>query len=208
MDANKATRQVFAELEGELAKLEPRDAYKLRRDRWVIATMLAGVLMTTPSMLGAKQSWIVWLTLAGLLLELCGLGVLAFRQISDVVPDFVQAKRKFAAELDARFLEHERLLGWLRDLPLEQRDLRLAYIESRLESMSLRYQVIFGAVDKLGFLPLLAGIFVQVQAIKTVSPMAGLLALALIALYGMALWMTRFRLQMQSYARLMRLAQG
>jgi hypothetical protein len=204
MEGEQSDPRMFTALEERLARAEPKDTFKLGRDRWVIVVVLAGVAMTLPSIFGAKDDWIAWLTVAGMVLELCGVGVLAYRQIRDTAPEFVDAKRKFAIELDNQFLEYQRLLDWLRSLPLPERNRRLAYIESRLESMSLRYPIVFGAVDKLGFLPLLAGIFVQVQAVKTVSAMTGLLALFILALYGMALWMTRFRLQMQSYARLLR----
>lgn len=206
MSKEQTCEQIFTALEDRLAAQEPKDTLKLSRDRWVVGFMLIGMAMTVPSILGAAATWLTWLTAAGLILEICGFGVLAYRQIRDVAPDFVEAKRKFASELDAHFLKREELLTWLRGLPQLERERRLAYVESRLDSMSLRYPIVFGAVDKLGFLPLLVGLFVQVQAIETISLMTGLFAFAIIALYGMALWMTRFRLQMLSYLRLLRAA--
>ena len=208
MEGDQGNPQVFAELETRLAEVEPKDPLKLKRDRWVAGVMVLGVLMTVPSMFGASGDVIAWVTLAGLVFELCGFGVLAYRQIRDTAPEFKDAKRKFAVELDTHFVEYQRLLVWLRSLSQSERDRRLAYVESRLESMSLRYPIVFGAVDKLGFLPLLVGVFVQWQAIERVSITVGLLAFFILALYGMALWMTRFRLQMQSYARLLRAAEA
>lgn len=208
MEGDQGNLRVFAELEARLAEGGPKDPLKLKRDGWVAGVMVLGVLMTVPSMFGASGDVIAWITLIGLVLELCGFGVLAYRQIRDTVPEFKDAKRKFAVELDTQFVEHQSLLAWLRSLSQAERDRRLAYVESRLESMSLRYPIVFGAVDKLGFLPLLVGVFVQWQAIERVSITVGLLAFFILALYGMALWMTRFRLQMQSYARLLRTAEA
>jgi hypothetical protein len=203
MEGQQTARAFFTELERRLAEWEPKDVYKLRRDRWVALIMLLGVALTVPSILGAKHEVVGWLTLVGIVLELCGLGVLAYRQIRDVAPEFVDAKRKFAVELDAHFIQYQALLQWLRAQSVGEVRRRLAYVESRLDAMSLRYPIVFGAVDKLGLLPLLAGIFVQVQAINRVSPLIAIFAIAIFMLYGMALWMARYRLQMQAYARVL-----
>lgn len=120
-----------------------------------------------------------------------------------MAPEFKSAKRNFAIELDKGFNGYQQTLAWLRSLSEAERSRRLAYIESRLHSMSQRYPIVFGAVDKLGLLPLLVGVFVQWQAIERVSIEVGLFALFIFALYGMAIWMVWFRLQMQSYARLL-----
>jgi hypothetical protein len=208
VEGDQGNLRIFVELEARLAEGEPKDPLKLKRDRWVAGVMVLGVALTVPSMFGASGELIAWVTLVGLVFELCALGVFAYRQVRDVAPEFRDAKRKFAVELDTQFVEYQRILAWLRSLPQFERDRRLPYIESRLQSMSLRYPIVFGAVDKLGFLPLLVGVFVQWQAIETVSIRVGLFAFFIFALYGMALWLARYRLQMQSYARLLRAAES
>lgn len=194
---------VYAEMEARLAEDGPRDAIGVKRDRWVIGVMLFGVALTLPSILGLKGDMVAWGALVGLLLELCGLSVLSYRQVRDVAPGFIDAKRKFAVELDRGFLGYQQTLAWLRTLPPAELDRRLAYAESRLQSITQRYPVVFGAVDKLGLLPLLVGVFVQWQAIDRVSIGVGIFAAFMFALYGMAIWMVRFRLQLQSYVRLL-----
>lgn len=204
MEEQLRTQHIFAELEDRLARLEPKDVTNLKRDRWPFCIMLAGMAMSLLTTLGLKGEIITWITLAGLVIELCGFGVFFYRQIRDAVPDFIDSKRKFSVDLDTKLLDHEETLTWLRALPLQERSRRLAYLDYRLEALGQRYQIMFGAVDKLGLLPLLAAIFVQIQAIKSVSILTALFALGLLALYGMAIWLTRFRLQMQRYARLLR----
>jgi hypothetical protein len=203
---DRSRTDFFGEIERRLAASDPKVPLELRRDRWVLLTMLVGIVMTVPSMLGMKGDWAAWIALAGLVLELCGISVLAYRQIRDVAPELKDAKQKFAAELDVQFRNHQDVVAWLRSFPEIERRRRLTYIESRLESMSHRYPIAFGAVDKLGFLPLLVAVFMQWQAIEQLSFAVGIFAFFIFVMYGMALWLVRFRLQMQSYARLMRAA--
>ncbi len=204
MEEQLRTQQIFADLEDRLARLEPKDVANLKRDRWPFCIMLVGMAMSLITTLGLKGELVAWITLVGLVLELCGFGVFFYRQIRDAVPDFRDSKRKFSIDLDTKLLDHEETLAWLRTLPLQERNRRIAYLDYRLEALEQRYQIMFGAVDKLGLLPLLAAAFVQSQAIKSVSILIALFALGLLALYGMAIWLTRFRLQMQRYARLFR----
>lgn len=163
--------------------------------------------MTVPSILGWKGDWPTWSALFGMVLELCALGVLTYRQVRDVIPDFMDANRKYALELDSHFVEYERIRMQLRALAPQDRMRRLSYVEDRLESFTQRYPLIFGAADKVGALPALIGLFLQARAIDSLSMAAGLVGTGVLVLYGMALWMARYRLQLQAYARLLKAAE-
>lgn len=208
MENEQSDQQLFLDLEDRLAALEPKDALRMGRDRFIVVAMLIGVAMTLPSIFGAKGAWAGWSTLIGMPIELCALAVFTCRQMRDVVPDFVDAKRKFAVELDSHFSDYEKIRRWLQSLSPQDRTKRIAYVESRMHSMAQRYLIVFGATDKLGVLPVLVGLFLQLQAIKSVSVASGVVGVLVLVLYGMALWMTRFRLQLQSYERLLRVAEG
>lgn len=180
----------------------------LRRDAWWIALAVLGMLLVfAPFTAMFGRSTQVWLTLVGLVLQLLGFVVVGFRQTRDIVPDFIDAKRKYAAELDEHFAARERVLAWLRTFPRTARIQRLKYVEARLESMRARYALIFGAVEKLGLLPILVGVFVQIQAWKSASQLTMIFGVFIAALYFMSLWMAGYRLQLESYARLIRAAQ-
>jgi hypothetical protein len=200
MNDAQQNHQLFEEMERRLAALEPKGP-EISRDRWVLVVMFIGMAMTVPSMLGIK---LPWLTLVGMVVELGALAMFTVRQMKDVVPDFIDAKRKFAVDLDTHFLEYGAIRSWLSKVDQQSRKRRLTYVEARLDSMSQRYPLLFGSVDKLGLLPVLVGLFFQAQAIKSVSFYSGILAIMVVFLYLLALWMSRFRLQLQSYARLLR----
>lgn len=206
MSDQQDNQQLFQELENRLAALEPKDISNIRRDRAMLVAMAAGIVMTVPSILGAKAEWSSLFSAIGIALELCALGVFTYRQMRDVIPEFINAKQKFAAELDISFAGYEEIRKWLKSLSPEVRFKRFSYIESRLESMGQRYPIVFGAVDKLGVLPALVGLFLQLRAITTLSLTTGIVGLTVLFLYGMALWLARFRLQLQAYARLLKAA--
>ncbi|MBP3985569.1 hypothetical protein J5837_14240 [Pseudoxanthomonas helianthi] len=204
MEEQLRNQQVFADLEDRLARLEPKDVANLKRDRWPFGIMLVGMAMSMLTTIGLTGEVVAWLTVVGVVLEFCGAGVFFYRQARDAVPDFIDSKRKFSLDLDSKLLAHEETLAWLRTLPLQERNRRITYLDYRLEVLAQRYQILFGAVDKLGLLPMLVATFVQSLAINSVSFPTALCALGLLALYGMAIWLARFRLQMQRYARLLR----
>ncbi len=206
MSKQQESWDVFTELERRLLVNEPKDALNLRRDRGLLLVAVAGILMTVPFYAGWKEAWSSVLAIVGIVLELCGMVLLTIRQVRDVLPDFVDARRNYAIAMDREFVQHEDVLAWLRGIPAHERERRLRYLESRLERFADRYPLLFGAVDKLGALPLLAAVFLQAQALQTISGLMAVFGVALIILYGMAMWMTRFRLRLLTWRQWLKAA--
>lgn len=197
----------FQQLERHSQVLSPPVQLGFKRDRWLFVAIGVGVLLALVPLEGILGADVApWSRISGLVLQLVGTVLLAYRQARDVIPDFIDAKRKFAIELDQHFVDRQHVLAWLRSIPAEVRAARLTYVEVRLDTLKSRYPLIFGAVDRLGFLPVLVGVFVQFQALKGMSLLALMLGAAIVALYVMSLWMSRYRLQLEGYIRLMRAA--
>lgn len=197
----------FETLEQKAQILSPPAELGLRRDRYLLSAIVVGLAlawMPWARYLGASVA--PWLQILGLVLQLSGLSVLAYRQIKDTVPDFVDAKRKFSIEMDRHFADREIVIAWLRTVPEAARRDRLRYVEARLEALRPRYALIFGAIDKLGFLPALVGVFLQVQAMQAISSLSAIFGGMIIGMYAMSLWFMRYPLQLEGYARLMRAA--
>lgn len=207
MNSSSEGDAFFQQLEKRLVVLSPPVQLGIKRDRWLIGTVCLGLALAfLPWKRVMAPDVAVWLTLSGTVLQLVGAVLIAWRQVRDVVPDFVDSKQKFAAEMDEHFAQREEILAWLRSMPATTRQAKLAYVEARLDSLRSRYPLVFGAVDRLGVLPVLVGVFIQYQALKSVSGPGMLLGLAIVALYMMALWMVRFRIQLENYVRLLRSA--
>lgn len=208
MNDQKFHQGLFDEIEARLAEMEPADVFKLRRDKWVLGAMAFGMALTlVPMIVGTQVEWFGYLSIAGVVIELCALGVFTYRQTRDIVPEFIDAKRKYATELDSHFVEFENIRRWLKTLAPDMRARHLAYIESRIESLEQRYPVVFGAADKLGVLPALIGVFLQFQAMAKFSLVTTMLGIAVVVMYVMAIWIAGFRLQLHTYARLLRSAE-
>lgn len=207
LNSSSGGDEFFQRLEQRLALLSPPVHLGIERDRWLIGTVCFGLIMAfLPWKRVMAPDIAIWLTLSGTVLQLIGAVLIAWRQARDVVPDFVDSKQKFAAEMDAHFEQREKVLAWLRSIPATTRQAKLAYLEARLDSLRSRYPLVFGAVDRLGVLPVLVGALIQYQAFKSLSGPGMLLGLAIVALYVMALWMVRFRIQLEGYVRLLRSA--
>lgn len=208
LKADEADAGLFATLERFERELSPPADTGFKRDRWWVLTTAVGMLLAFTAFTGLfGETLRAWLSLAGVGMQLVGLMVISYRQARDIVPDFIDSRRKYADELDQHFAAREEILAWLRSLPASTRHARLRYVESRLETMRSRYALAFGVVEKLGFLPVLAGVYVQVQAQQSVSLLTMTLGVFIAALYAMSLWIMGYRLQLESYARLMRAAE-
>lgn len=187
--------------------LSPPVDLGIRRDRLLIVVAAIGSLLAIiPWKRFIEPDMAVWISVVGLVLQLIGVTLLAYRQARDVVPEFRDSKSKFAVELDKHFMSREHLLTWLRTLSPDMRQARHRYVTARLASVQSRHAIAFGAVDKLGVLPALVGLFVQVQGIASLSSSAKLLGIAIMALYLMSLWMAGFREQLEGYERVLQAA--
>lgn len=187
-----------------MQSLSPPADMGIRRDRWLIVGVAVGsVLAFIPWKRVIDPDVAIWISVIGLVMQLIGAILLAYRQVRDVVPEFQDSKRKFALQLDQHFIARERLLAWLRTLSSDILKSRQRYVTARLASLRSRYAIAFGAVDKLGVLPVLVGLFVQVQGITSLSWSAKLLGVAIIALYLMSLWMAGYREQLEGYERML-----
>lgn len=195
----------FETLERHTQGLSPPIELGLKRDRYVISVIGIGLaLYWAPFVRYLGDSVGPWLQILGLVLQLTGLGVLAYRQVKDAVPDFVDAERKFSVEMDSHFEKRQTVIAWLRSMPEAVRHERLRYVEARLEALRPRFALIFGAIDKLGFLPALVGVFLQVQTMQVISPLSAILGGMIIGMYAMSLWFMRFPMGLEGYARLIR----
>lgn len=198
-------KSFFQQLEEHMQALSPPVQLGFRRDLWLIVLVVLGLLLAVSPLdrLFASEVAVV-ASMVGTTLQLVGAVLLTYRQARDVIPDFIDSKRKFAVDLDDHFAARERVLTWLRSAPPEVRASRLAYVEARLEAVRSRYSLVFGAVDRLGVLPVLVGVFIQFHALKSVSWPATYLGIFIVVLYLMSLWVSRHRVQLEGYARLLR----
>lgn len=198
----------FEQLERRAVALSPPVAWGFRRDWWWLLVMAVGIVLAVLPLNGmVRVPWVRWHPVVGLGLQLLGLGMFTWRQLKDVAPDFIDAKRKFAVDMDEHFLRREAVLAWLRSFASAERAMRLAYVDARLDALRSRYAVVFGAVDKLGVLPVAVAVLVQFLAIQSISPLVLWMGIGIAILYAMALWLSRFRLQLEGYARLLRAAE-
>lgn len=193
--------QVFGALESRLTALQPQDPAKVRRDWWLYVGVLLGFLITV----AAKHlPATFWVSLSGIALEFSCFGVLAVRQAQLIVPDFIDSKRKFAAELDQDFRDLEEIRDWLRQVPIQTRRKLLIFAEERVRNFEKRFPLFFGPVEKLGALPLLAALFLQWRAITSVTIWDAVFGFGLLGLYTMAFWLAGLRFRLDRYAQILR----
>ena len=191
----------FQDLERRIAAYEPPDAMKFGRDRSLFIAAGIGVLL----MVAAKYldgTLALMALVVGLPLQFCALAVLIWRQAKDTVPGLIGARMKFAGQMDCDFEDDESLRGWVASIPEEVRLKRVNYLHRRISSVERRFNLIFGAVDKLGFLPIVAGGFLQVRGLSDVASWEFALGTIILFVYALAIWVYRFRLQIEGYARL------
>lgn len=141
----------------------------------------------------------------GLVLEFLGFGLYVVRELASEARWLRDPRMNFAADLEDDFRRHNELLAWLRAQPQNTLRARALYLSDRRVRLSNRLSVIFGGIDKLGILPLLAAAYLQLKGGVTptgISMWEGVAALLLLGTYAIAHLGLRLQRQVELYIAL------
>lgn len=174
---------------------------------WQRGMFLIGVLGFVVALAGprlAPGTAGVGIGFIGALVECAAFAAFAFNSLRAEIPEFIEAKRKFAGELDADYEKYLELFAWLRRFPAEELRRRLSYVRRRRDTMTDRFGLLTGGMHRLGVLPLAVALYVQFKdGVGSIGLWEGLLAAALLLLYAMSWWLVGFKLRLDLYVRLL-----
>jgi hypothetical protein len=145
-------------------------------------------------------------------LEIIGLGVGLACVVRREWQGFRQAHARLAHELDRSYGHFCRLVAALRRYPRVELRSHLRYLRGRKAAFAYRTSLLAGGMERLGVLPILAVLYVQlkdwrfgdwVSLWSNVHLVGGLLLWALLLVYLLSWWMIRLRGRLDLYEEIL-----
>lgn len=203
----------FDALERRIEEIPLAPAYRIspsRRVRWGngigMVTGLLGVVIgkTFPTSLTTLIAAIVLVVI-----EIAAFAVAWTADLPTLNLRPSKERREYAETLDYDLPHHLELIAWLRAFPRERLEVLSAFATHRLDRMRSKLPLLTGSMEKLGFLPLAAAIFLQFMGMRQPSHV-NLMEIVLIGGLMLAYWIcllqvgVRFRLEL--YDTLLKMA--
>lgn len=203
----------FRELENRTAQLRFGQPTQEQENAlpWMLASSLMGAGLVIIGKL-LPNDWGAWLVLLGVLLEVGATLVIAMRSAWRERTSFRTAKADFAAELQRDYSDYGQLLQWVLQHPREDLENRLRFLRMRLSAMETRLALMSGSIERLGILPVLAALYLQVRdwnismtqiSWTEVSWPSTLLAFFILAIYAASLLAVRLKLRLGLYEKIL-----
>lgn len=174
-------------------------AYVIGLSAWA-GGILAAKLFPTNAL------YTVAIALTMLITEIVVLGVAIIPKRPWKMPGFQSERREYAEQLDHEMPGHLPLVEWLSRFPREQLETLADYATLRHERMKDKLPLPTGSIEKLGALPVLIALFIQLKDLRW-PPQASLpeviLCFALATCYWMSLLQLNLRFRVQLHEALL-----
>ena len=162
-----------------------------RWERWSLWAGLAGAAVALTVGLLFEGSLALYVVLAGLVVELSGLGLSVLLGLIRDWQSLRHPQRELARDLDHDFDLWSGYVANIRKFPIIDRERLLRYVRDRRSVMASRTGLLVGGVERLGILPLLLALYLQFkgwewgdwEALADVNLVQGLLIFALVLVY-------------------------
>jgi hypothetical protein len=177
---------------------------------WLLIGVL-GALVALGSQYFAPVGWKIWIAFAGMCTELAGFVVYFIIELRQELPWFRDAKASFAKELESNYAKHLDIVAWLSKFPKAEIHSRLHYIKQRQDIMARRLALVTGSVDKLGLLPIVVAVYLQLRGSgwpPQVDFWNGFWAALLLATYAVCLWLVGLKLRLDLYVNMLASSAG
>lgn len=201
----------FSVLETKLAEYAAGQPPPLHASRWgrrfFWGTVL-GILWLSAAPLLLSPSLALSIVLAvGAVVEIVGTTGLAILHLRELLPAVRNRRGKFAQLLDREFVFYREIVTWLRSHDAANLVSHLAYVRSRRDMMRRKLSLFVGGMERLGILPLLVAMYLQIHNFTTWPPpltRGEVLAIWMLTLvYGVGWWAAGATLRMDLYEQLL-----
>jgi hypothetical protein len=200
----------FVTLEAKLAEVAAGELPPLHASPWgrrFFWGMVGGMLWTSaaPALLSPSFALNIVLVV-GLLIEIVGIIGVAILQLRETLPTLRNRRATFAQRLDREFEMYREVVLWLRSHDRSDLTSRLVYVRSRRDMLRRKLGLFAGGIERLGVLPLLVVVYLQVHNFTTWPPQLTRVEIgaiwALVVAYGVGWWAAGAALRLDLYEQL------
>lgn len=205
----KETRRLtYVELDRRISELPEGPVAVLNRPRWQYWTdMVGGIGMIVgllPSLLVVwytPATWMLRLAQAGLAVTITGFFPGFARNLWSLCRSIKEGRQGFLVQWDHDYDAHQGLQIWLEGIPLETLARRRRFAAMIRDRMATKIGLLLGDLDRLGVLPLIVSIYLQVKAVLSegleIPTWQVILALFVAITYLIGLWSAFLRTRIQ-----------
>lgn len=203
----------FAWLDKRLRDIPDGPAGYLNTPPWLIvwavigmAGIVIGLLPVLLVKLLTPAMWMVDMARAGVWISIVGLAPWVVRSIWVMARGFWQWRIEFAEQMDHDLAQERTLIDELSLLSEETLASHLKFSRDGQARMAAKFSFLFGSIDKLGMLPVLIAVALQLKALGDVTAMPGwqaLLGIGFAIQYMISINVSLTRLRLQSYESLL-----
>lgn len=167
-----------------------------------LAVFLSGAVGILASYVFTGRSAQV-VALVAMFIELVAVATIVINTIREDLPEFLDAKRRYASKLETDYSLYRELLDWVRKCPVDKLKARYQYLQTRQETFDRRLRMVTGGVERLGMFPIVVALYFQFKDVQWWPPVFdlknALLAFVVAIIYAMCLWLVRLRLRLDMY---------
>lgn len=178
-----------------------------QKERWwlVVGILGGGLGMLLGATLPGNAAGVA--ALIGLAIELFGLGIFMKRDLNQLW----NARSEHASLLERSYINYQNLIKQIRSFPLDQRLKRQRYIENNLSNMQYRFNLFAGGISRLGILPILIALYLQLKNLRlddwnifaNITLLQGMAAFIILVAYALAWILIHLQARVQACAQLL-----
>jgi hypothetical protein len=139
------------------------------------------------AVLPANAAYTDLLAHMGLSVEIAGAIFYTASQLPNKWPTFANSRRASAEKLDFDMPNHQALIKWLREFPMQDRERLKEFVSYRHERLKERLPMLIGSIEKLGALPVIVALYLQFKGVRW-PPHPSLLEIFLIFVLIFGYW--------------------
>lgn len=207
----KALEPCFGVIEAKLTEFAAGEAPPLhasRWGRWFFWAMVLGILWCSAAPMLLPASFALNVIIAvGVVIETVGIIGFGILQIREILPALRNHRGNFAHRLDREFVMFREIVSWLRCHDVAELVAHLSFVRARRDMLGRRLGLFAGSMERLGVLPLLVALYLQIPHVTTWPPeitRVEVLAIWVLTLaYGVGWWAAGVTLRLDLYEQLL-----
>ncbi|MCI4566699.1 hypothetical protein [Lysobacter sp. CFH 32150] len=209
MTEANGTRLTFTELERRIQELPEGPVSALNTPRWIFVLNTVGLLSAVIAMVPMllikifePAMWMVHMARWGVWIAWIVLLPSIVRGVWLILRSFLRWKAEMVEQLDHDFTQFNTLQEWLSRIPTPFVVEHLRFAQVGQARLAAKLSFLAGSLDKLGVLPVLVAMTIQINAIKDINKVPSwqiLLAMFLLLAYSAALMGSLMRIRLHLY---------
>jgi len=177
-------------------------------DRAFVVAIVSFFAALVLSRFSSSHGWAAVCLLVAVILEIAAGLLMCTRVVRAELRSLQHNTHEYAQETQNAYLHHERLYAWLQVQPLHELQRLLRFTIRRKDQLTDRLGLLGGGPERLGALPVLLGLYLQIKDFQLAWPLKiqfipFLMGGLILGLYVVGWWGASWRMRLKLYEHLL-----